>query len=334
MGFKYNILGLFALLVFLTGCGGGDSFRINGTVEGMTTQNLNVIYYGDGSFRSTRTAALDGKFMFEGKSRDLTPVYIFTNSRMLLGIIIIKNGETVNAKFEMGKVGGIFLEGNKQSEQYSKWLRDNAEVIATSDSKGVNEAVKEFIYNNGNSFVSTVLMMNYYRPGDDEESQELLRMIDAKARPAYIAEGFLDRLTSLNDSTFNELPDTIRLFDTKDTLRVIATHGKEMVLYSPNVTQRDKKIDDNLKKFFEGDTTKKRQTVFIEIDRGIADTAQWKRGVRSDSLPWDRMWHPVTGGMLFPGKKTVVIVADTSGRIIYRGEDISPAVKELSKERK
>ena len=45
------------LAVLLWNCGGADSFRIMGEIDGLGTQNLQVVYYGDGAFRSMRSTA-------------------------------------------------------------------------------------------------------------------------------------------------------------------------------------------------------------------------------------------------------------------------------------
>lgn len=313
-----------SVLSLLTACGGGDTFRITGEIPGTGTQNLNVVYYGDGAFHSTRTASIDGKFMFDGNSRAWTTVYFFNNSRTLIGMVIIKNGENVEARFEPG---AIVLTGTKPSELLSEWLGANSEALANADYKAVNASIADFVSQHRDNVASTVILTNYFDVSlEPQLADSLFQLIDSKSRPTYMAEGWSDQVSAAMDSTLGVLPDTLFFIDVKNDLQPILTSEGTLILYSPDVRGRNQTIDRTLKSRLKKQKLDSLSVRFIEINREITDTAMWHRDFDADNLPWRRMWHPFNSASLPWQGVESFIVADSTGTIVYSGSDMEEAL--------
>ena len=327
----YAILLNVALMVTVAGCGGGDTFRITGEIEGIGTQNLNIVYYGDGAIRSFRTAVVDGKFMFDGSSRDWTTLYIFTSRHTLIGVAVVRNGESLQARFDVTDPSKISLKGNNPSELLGAWLSKNADRLTGNDPVATNNAVKEFVVTNKASIASTVALLNWYRadinPGG---ADSLFRIIDNKARPNYMAEGWVSLLEIQSDSTSRALPTGIRMLDVSDSLQTLDLDGKMLWAYLPVDERRnattDSIIADRLKKIRKDSA----DVMFVEIDRYVDDTSTWKKAVRGDSLRWQRLWHPLNVAELPIAKDSIFLVTDPTGHVIYTGNDIWTAIRILN----
>lgn len=319
----YNIL-IVVLATAFAACGGGDSFRITGEIAGSGTQNLNVVYYGDGAFHHTRTAAIDGKFMFDGNSRQWTTVYFFNNSRVLIGMVIIKNGENVEARFDNN---GTTLSGTKPSELLGEWLAANAEALNADDHKVLNASIAEFIGRHKDNIASTVILTNFFDASlDPHMADSLFQLIDPKSRPSYLAEGWTDQVDVALDSTRSVLPDTLYFIDKNNDLLPILTSNGTLVLYSPDLNSRNPASDRQLKERLKKQKTDSLNVRFIEIDREITDTASWHRAVRNDDVPWQRLWHPFNSSMLPWLRAESFIVADSTGAIVYIGSELNEAL--------
>ena len=316
-------------MVALTACGGGDNFRITGNIPGIGTQNLNVVYYADGAFHSSRTAAVDGKFMFDGNSRDWTTVYFFNNARALLGMVIVRNGENVDASFEQGKPEASVITGNKPSELLGAFLAANGKTLQRGTPAAINSAVAKFVEENPDNMAATVVLTNYFRADrDPKEADRLLQLIKSKARPSSLTQGWTDRLEASLDSTRLTLPPTIEFLDISDSLQPIDTRRGTLLIYSPpvdghRVLNSDKLLNLRLTKVAM-DSAKVR---FYEIDRNVTDTAQWKRNVVMDKRPWKRLWHPLNTGLLPFSQGEQAIVVNEEGRVTYVGSNLAEALR-------
>lgn len=316
------------ICILLTACGGGDTFRVTGEIPDLGTQNLNIVYYGDGAFRNIRSPLVDGKFMFDGKSRDLTAVYIFSSRYSLLGIVVAQNGDNISARFDINNPSQTVIKGNKPSELLSQWLSSNAELLASGESGAINASVKAFVEKNRTNIASTVLLMNYYNTTENFESADsLLKIIENKARPSYLAEGWINMLELAADSSTVTLSQGLEFFTIEDSLMSLPVSGKTLFLYLPSNNLRDSRTDVKLKERYDYVKKDSLKVGVFEIDRAVTDTAQWKKTVRNDSLPWPRIWHPFNYLKLPLQQESSFLVADTAGNIIYNGSDMFAAFK-------
>lgn len=319
---------LLSVAVAMWSCGGGDSFRITGEIPGIGTQNLNVVYYADGSYHATRTAVVDGKFMFDGVSRDWTAVYIFTNARALLGVVIIRNGENVDAKFELNNPGATVLKGTSPSEKLSEWYSQYGTLLNEGDAEAINRSIKDFVVKNPDNMASTVVLTTYYRADENpSQADSLLQSISSKVRQGNLAEGWADRVSLAMDSSRIYLAEQIQLLDSRDTLRTLKSREGTLVLYNPGNRERNNSSEQLLRKAVNSDAKDSLKIEFYEVNTGVGDTLAWKTDIRDKDLPWKRLWHPLNSGKIPFEAGECILVTDSTGRIIYNGPDIEKGLK-------
>ena len=320
-----GIVGFVALFLAILSwnCGGSDTFRIIGVVEGLGTQNLQVVYYGDGSFHSLRSTAIDGKFTIEGSSRDYTVVDVFTSARSLIATFIVKNGENIECKYELNDVVAKEIKGSKPAVELVKWIAENLPAIESGQNETINRSVEKFIGENSENVVSSVLLTRYFDPrGREREADSLLRSISLKARISTLTESFRDGLVYNADTVTPMLADSLWFVGT-ESRKIYAnpTQQHVTVLYFTTPDGRRVSANDNFLRRLLEEQKKEGDIAIFEINDINEGEENWQQTVERDSLPWERVWHPgVSSTMALPTRPWVV-VADSVGQIIYSGSD-------------
>lgn len=326
-----------AAVALLWSCGGSDSFRIMGVIEGLGTQNLQVVYFGDGSIKTMRSTAVDGKFSIEGSSRDYTVVDVFTSTRSLVASFVVKNGDHVECALELNNPEAKMIKGSKPSVELMRWIGDNRQAIEAGQTDAVNRSVAAFIGENGENVVSSVLLTRYFDArGREREADSLLRSITQKARMSSLTESYRDGLVFSVDSGLPALADSL-WFVGADRRRIDVDptkHKATFLYFTPQAGARIGSNDNLLKKLTEEvaekdkgkekdkDKDKKKKTISVlEIDDINAGIEIWKKEVENDSLPWERVWHPGVSATTALPSRPWVIVADSLGQIRYSGSD-------------
>lgn len=324
---RFSILPLLSLL--LSACGGGDTFRVIGEVENLGTQNLRVTYRVDGKLRTGIATAVDGKFNFEGSSRDETILNFFTNQNVPIGAIIIRNGETVEAKFDRDDPYTLSLKGNDSSSALASFLSQNAATLSSSDAVGINALVEKFVSRNSSRLVATYVLTNFYRTeGNELRADSILRLISQKVRPSYFVQGWLSMLSVYNDSILAN--DSIALLTLSDSLTTIPLRSSRPTLFAIISTPGNHLDCDSL-------TAARFRLVEIFV---APDTTLWKSAIRQlpDSAPaWQHFWLPAGAGApalrpFSPSTLPFYAVTDSTGAITYRADSISSDIlKRLSR---
>lgn len=329
-----------AAVALLWSCGSSDSFRIMGVIEGLGTQNLQVIYYGEGAFRTMRSTAVDGKFSIEGSSRDYTVVDVFTSTRSLVASFIVKNGDHVECTLELNNPVAKGIKGSKPAVELMRWIGDNRDALDAGRTESVNRAVSDFIGENSDNVVSSVLLTRYFDArGREREADSLLRSIAQKARITSLTESYRDGLVFDVDSGLPALGDSLWFVGTdRRRVDVALSDHKATMLYFTSPTGQRVGSNDKLLKDLVGDQDKdkakdkgkdKKGISVLEIDDINAGVEAWQKEVERDSLPWERVWHPgVSSTMALPTRPWVV-VADSLGRVVYSGPDFFMGVNKI-----
>lgn len=93
---------LFASVVLLlSACGGNKKFSVDVDIPSVGTQEMTVVYMTEGGERVVmRLPAIDGKFEFNGVSRDTTSLEIFNAKKSLLATFHAVNGMKLSLKSE------------------------------------------------------------------------------------------------------------------------------------------------------------------------------------------------------------------------------------------
>lgn len=329
-----GIAGLMAAVILAAlawSCGGADSFRILGTIEGLGTQNLQVVYFGDGAVRTMRSTAVDGKFSIEGRSRDYTVVDVFTSTRSLVASFIVKNGDHIECKLELNNPVAKEIKGSKPAVELMKWIGENEQALSGGQANAVNDAVRKYIGANSENVVSSVLLTRYFDArGREREADSLLRSILQKARIGWLTDGFRDGLVYNVDSVLPRLADSLWFVGTENR-RIYADPGsrRATLLYFTSPDRTRQSGNDNLLRRTADEYKKDKRAVFFEIDDINGGAEGWQQTVTNDSLPWERVWNPAVSSTMALPARPWVIVADSLGQIQYSGQDLNGAVNKV-----
>ncbi|MBQ7041614.1 MAG: DUF4369 domain-containing protein [Muribaculaceae bacterium] len=315
------------LSVLLFSCGDSTEFRIAGVINGMGTQNIKIIYYANGAVRESRAIVIDGKFSVVGNAPEPTLVEIQTTNGVLLGHLMVENGETVECKLENGNRYKASFEGNEVSEKWGKFLTDNSTVLSSDNIDLRNDLIAQYVSKHKEELFSTVLMLTeYYCPNNERTADSILRAISEHARPHSLVEGHEAMFAHVNSATAHNNILPMKIYCKDDSLM---TYNPALSSYSVlGFTDDDKSARDSIvpqfKKLSKG--KKSRQLKIFDVSLAT-DTSTWKRITRKDSANWVQCW--ALGSVRAKGidrlsipRLPYFIVVDSTGKQLYRGSSI------------
>lgn len=325
-----TFVGISMLLLFtlLSSCSNSE-FTIEGTFEDGITQNLRFVYATPESVTSQWIPAVDGKVKMVGKSKELTVVYIFNAQSKFLTHLVVKNGETVSFSGKITDPYGIKLVGSELNQEWSGFISSHYSDFKSGAASKTDKAIEDYISNNPESILSTLLLTCDYSDIESDRAKELLESISEKAKPESLLCLFGSTLKNESSASKKLVPFTIR--NEKDSLVLLdPKKNRANVLYFwYNTTEEDTlraRIITELKAL----SAKKSVTVadiFVNTD-----TAKWYRTVKNDSVKW-KHYKALTGHYessiadLNVVGENFIIVADSTGQQLYRGYDAQKAKK-------
>lgn len=315
----------------LAACGGGDTFRVIGTVDGLGTQNIRIVYYSDQAVKSATTTVIDGKFNFEGRAAQPVIMELYTNTRSPIGRLVVRNGETVEARFSLGKPTEVSLKGNDTSEELAKFIKENKNILDSGNSGDVNEAITRYVTSHTGNFLSTVLLLTYYDCSlDGVMADSLMSMIDVGMRPASLVEGYYALLEHQRATVLSAPVVPLSLYSRADSMMMVnpMRSAKTLLGFTLSESGMRDSIVPRLNDLVADCDSLGLQIVEISLD---TDTAAWKKSIDDVKTGYDYTWVPgavaATGirQLSVPGAP-FFIVADSTGAQLYRGESIAAAV--------
>ena len=335
MKFKHIAL-MVAAMLGMAGCGDDSEFRVTGTIEGLGTQNLRVIYYTNTGLKSLTSTAVDGKFNFTGNAPAETLVEIFTSDRVPLMRLAIRNGETVEVKIDRAEPYKLTLKGNDVSKRMAAFMRDNRDLLTAGNREAINAAVADYVGRNTKDLSSTILLLTEYDAfGHEQEADSLLNMIDAKSRPEFLTENIEAGLAQRNAAVEHARMLPLRLYTDADSMTTFNTSGSAYSLLIFTRTGRERA--DSLRyqlSVLMGRTDASRLRV---VDISLAtDSADWHS--QPHILPADKdgisAWMPgaiasVPVKQLAITRTPYFVVADSAGTQIYRGASLKDAISKV-----
>ena len=213
--FRYTYLLLSILL--LTACGADDTFLVNGTVEGLGTQNLHIIDYSDGAIRTNVSTAVDSKFRFEGNSPEETVVEVYSNARALIGRFVAKNGDNIEVKFRQNEPGFMEISGNKTSH-------DLLNFLAKTPTDSLNSRIFHEVVTHPDRMLSGVLLAYYYDVAANPElADSMINLLNYDFIPYQMTQG----LSHMLNRSLHQ-PDTIGEFQLRaiEVIKPKSSKGK------------------------------------------------------------------------------------------------------------
>lgn len=325
-------------LVVLASCGVDKEFRIDGRVDGFGTGNLRLVYYNGDGVQSIAATAVDGRFMVSGKLNRPAMMRVYTNNGAIVGRLIIEPGETVDAVFNLTDPLNIKLDGNEDSERYAKFITGNADVIRSGNKAAINAAVDKYVSANPQRAVSGLLMADYYDSnGYEDRAMELINQLGRDARNTAALDGLRDMLQMLSYPIDSLCLTPLRLFGPGDSLSTVDPAKASLTVIC--LTTADNRGADSVAAAIDlirnGKRNGKVQIADISCD---LDTAAWKQSLRQladngkTSTSVSRYWTPSAYNIEAFEKMPVrrvpwFIVADSTGRVLYRGSSVAAARK-------
>lgn len=324
---------LLALALCVTACGSDDSFTVLATVDGLGTQNVRAVYRSGGRVNVQPSMALDGKFQFSGSVPQPTLVELYTGSRALIGSLVVCNGETVEVTYKLNEPGVMTAKGSRISEQMARFKTDNAEAFNSGNAEAVNRAVEKYVSDNRDNAASPYIVLAMYDPSlDPVMADSLFSMIDPKVRPAGdLVSSFRESLALGLDtlSVFNPL----ELYTTGDSVTTVAPRGGRGVLLALSALNDAEPHDSLVKRLNTVHDSLKKRVRVVELSV-VGDTGVWNAQIKSIKPRYTRCWEP--GGIASPALGRVAVrrlpwyvAADSTGRIVYAGDELGAAVEKL-----
>jgi len=324
---------IFSVVVLMSSCGGGDSFTVIATVDGLGTQNVRAVYRSEDKVNVVMSMALDGKLQFAGVSEEPVLIDIYTGSRALIGHVIARNGETVEVTYKLNEPGVMTAKGDKMSEQLAEFVVSNADVLNSGNRESVNNAVVNFIDRNRNEAVAQYILMSFFDPSvDTAMADSIISMIIPKSRrSADLLSAFRETLSAGADTLKKFEP--VKLYTDGDSITTVAAHGAKGVLLAVYGVSDDEPHDSLLKRLNVLHDSLGARVRVVELSV-VDDTAEWKAQTGDIKPRYTRCWMP--GGVSAPALKNIAIrripwyiAADSTGRVLYSGSMLNDAVTKL-----
>jgi hypothetical protein len=319
------------LCIAATSCDNDNEFTIRGKIKDDPTFNLRIVYYNHGTLNRAIIASQEGKFEFHGNATRPTIVEIYDNDYRLIGRAYAVNGETIDCELDRSNPCNITLSGNKVVEEWSKFLRNNAETLRTPGANA-NRLIANYIGNHKNDIVSALLLVTAYDASENAlEADSLMSSIAPEARPNDIVEGYNYMLQRMVTANANGKVMPIAYLDDNDSLQMFNPKRAKLSLLALSDIEsgRNDSIVPALRRMSKLASRDKLRIVDLSMDR---DTLTWRRSLRNDSAKWSQGW--AAGAIAAPGidrlgvpRIPYFIVCDSAGKQIYRGNSIVRAEK-------
>ncbi len=326
---------LMFVALILTSCG-SEKFRIEGSVSGMNRASLRAIYHSNGNIHSfTAVAGDEGKFLIEGNAVEPTMVEIFTTDRKLLARVVVKNGDEINCELDRSNPYKSKVEGNEVSEQWAGFLNQNAELLIKGDSKAINDLVAKQVNEKPKELLSALLLVTQYDAKiNPAEAQKFYALIDETLLPVGAGSGYKDLLSVAVVDEKKTKVKALKLYSSADSMATYRFDKSPLTLlaFSTAKTGRSDSIVAALKELSEKYVSAKLSILDVSVD---PDTVQWKLAVDDEKASWKQAWAPGSLSSqatisLAVSRVPYFIVADSTGKQLYRGDALSAAKKMIN----
>lgn len=316
--YKSTYSGLTLLLITVccmamaTSCGGKSPYKIDGTVEGLGTQNVTAIYHDGTSLKEVSTNAVNSVFHLEGFAEQPIVIELYDNQRRRIGCIAASNGEDIKVKYKVGEPYFMEASGSKLSTSLGDFLKKNA--------TGLNGAIERQITAAPGDELSALLAGYYYDISEDAvRADSILSLIDNST----ITGNAILRSKSETASRMATQPGKVtamELFSSADSIVSYEPSSKTNTLYIfTDVT----KMPDSIVEYADSVA----REIRVASIRLSIDTFGWHKDALRFPKKVDHLW--ALGGVANEQLRCFnipavpyFVVADTAFNQIYRGTSL------------
>lgn len=318
----------------MTACDDEPEFRITGTVEGLGTRHISMIYAADGALHTVTTTAIDGKFSLTGSSRDYTLVELLSPQGKVFSRLLAKNGQNIKCRLDIDDPYKLEMKGSKPVEQWAKFLTKNHDLLTDGTREMINKSIEEYVQSNPDNILSSLMLLTMYDASDNEaKTSTLFASLSPEARPDKLVAGYRLQLSQNNNAAINTKVKPVTVKNSKDSVeRFVPLRSSYTLMYfSAGSKQSSDTVNRALLPAYNRYPRRRLRVMEISF---APDSAQWRRSIENDTLKWSRSWVP--GGVASPmfydlsiPRLPYYILSDSIGTQVYRGSSIATAIDSL-----
>lgn len=333
--YLYNICAVVILSVIMTACGGGDSFRIKGKVEGLGTRNLRFYYYDGKTLQVGLASAINDEFNFEGRSDEETLITIVVNQTNVLTHLIAENGDDIELNMSINGDKDVTVKGNDDAQSLVAFIASNAKVLDSKNTSSINDLIEKQIASKPDSKISAALFAIYYDSSVNPVHADsvLMTMSEDILNSRFIA-GYQSMLARFESEKMSEPIMPLTMYCEKDSMTTFNPKNsvRNLLVFSLGADSRRDVIKPAIDSLARKYDKKKLAIVNIGLEN---DTAAWKSTIKEEPMAGLNLWMP--GSVANPvirrlniSRIPMYILCDSTGRQIYRGESLKIVCDSLS----
>lgn len=319
------------LLVVFASCGNNEEFLINCKIRGLGSKGVEMTYTTRGVQR-VGFHPVDGKVTLRGASDKPVLVEVSTIDNRLLFTCVAQNGDNLDVELDLDKPTSLKISGNDASEEYTRFIVDNDSLLRSDDVAGINRLIAAEVRRHPDRISSAMLLATRFQARDYElEADSLVNTLKPDARPSGVMGAFASlvgeqvsssvgspvRAMTINCGYQNKQDTTMRYWASNQSYSMLVVTGYH----------RGDSIGKTLRELCDSLPDRRFKAFEIAV---TGDSAMWKIAVRNDSTKWVKAWVP--GGTASNEVRSLTVssipyfvVADSTGRQIYRGRSLSAA---------
>ncbi|MDE6557092.1 MAG: hypothetical protein K2K55_09050 [Duncaniella sp.] len=319
------------LTLLLTSCSDDDPhFTVRLRVDGLGNQGVDMVYTDRRGALRRVTAHPDSKEIIEftGSAPSPTLAEFFTagSARPLLALPV-EDGRKIEARMKFGLDSTLVVKGWKPAAEFVRLL---ASTDSVADPIERNSRIAAIVGDHPKDFLSAFLLMTrFHVPGHELEADSLLQLIDQEILPQGMVKNWARMLGGQIATGAREEMRGVSLPISADTLRRASLTPGLQSYQLLAVTAKAKNRDDILTLRSLRDSFPNNRLDLLEVG-AQTDSATWRADIARDTAGWQQGWAP--GGVssaplrrLEIPRLPFYIVADSSTKIIYRGESLDEA---------
>lgn len=323
------------MALLLQACGSSDTFIVDGSVEGGAQRPVELTYYADGAVRRlATTAGSDGRFRLEGRSVQPALAFLTVGGGAPAATLVVADGEhtelTVEPRGLIDAPASWTAKGTSTNAALARFAADNAALLAAGDAAGINAAVAAYVTAHPSDVASAALLVTrYVARGHETQADSLMALLDASARRPGVVHNFMASMSSQLSSEAHENVKGMPLLGPTDSTYhyVPARYSTTLLAFVGTGRPMRDSIVPGLR-----DAASRWPEHRCKVIEFVAapDSASWRSATASDSATWFQAWAPGTVAAPAVRKLSVTrtpffIVADSTGRQLYRGSSLGLA---------
>lgn len=317
-----NTIVLVIALLGLGSCSGGH-FRLKASIKGLGQQNVRVVYTAaDGSIHDLWVMAQSDQFEVEGDCASPSLFMVFNSMNVPIFTTVVSNGDDVEVEGKVVSPNELKIGGSETAMKWAEFVAAHKSQYLTPGNPALNTAIEKYVKENPKSLVSTLLVLVDYTPASPDAVDKLLNSIDDSAKPAVLLQSYNTMKSRMPKAATTIKSLNLLELNSQDYEAAVFTGSKpSLVLFwdKPMGEQAHRAAIDEMKMI----DAERVQLIDVNID---VDSMGWSGAIKRDATTWKHYWAP--GAMMNSSlldlriiSTPTIIVTDSTGRQLYRGDD-------------